>query len=88
MIQFRDGLRTCSFPDARLQVHPGHDTMDLIGGQLVELDHGRGETFYCCKDTPYRMAGHDIFHAIEDRLFFDPRLLEYRTDIDNFHVPR
>ena len=57
----------------RLQIHPGHNPMDLIRRQLIELNHGWSETLNSCKDTPDRVPGHDIFHAIEDRLFIDLR---------------
>ena len=58
-------------PGAALHLHPGHDTVDLVRGQLVELHDRRSKMLDGPEDLPDHVVGGNVLHSIEDGLLID-----------------
>src|SRR5512146_2987429 len=69
-----------------LHLHPRYYAMELVRGELVELDDVRGKQLDDREYLPDEVRGNDVLDAVENGLLVYARLPQYLLYVRHLHV--
>src|SRR5512147_1289361 len=72
--------------DALLHLHPRYYAVELVRGELVELDDVRGKPLDDREYLPDDVRGNDVLDAVENGLLVYARLPQYLLYVRHLHV--